>query len=142
MSAIKMRLNITLTYVSPRYLFTALPSLSAICLTQKNSGHYLGYAWFLASGYTRMLKCSYADTLLNLIDTQREYIKHRFFMDSCVYVEGNYIKDLRILGRDHRYDRQLAYRPPAFSYQIANEIPIKSWYDDPISTSSSNVTIR
>ncbi|ORX92568.1 hypothetical protein K493DRAFT_303224 [Basidiobolus meristosporus CBS 931.73] len=125
-----MRLNITLTYVSPRYLFTAMiPPLPIGHLSDPEKLRTLPW-------------CSYADTLLNLIDPQREYIKHRFFMDSCVYVEGNYIKDLRILGRDHRYDRQLAYRPPAFSYQIANEIPIKSWYDDPISTSSSNVTIR
>jgi CTD small phosphatase-like protein 2 len=42
----------------------------------------------------------YAEELLNRIDPGAACISHRLYRDSCVLVQGNYMKDLSVLGRD------------------------------------------
>jgi CTD small phosphatase-like protein 2 len=47
--------------------------------------------------FTASHKC-YADTVLDYLDPTGELIAHRLYRDSCVMVDGIYIKDLRILA--------------------------------------------
>lgn len=42
----------------------------------------------------------YAGQLLDILDPNQTLIGQRVYRDSCVFADGEYLKDLTILGRD------------------------------------------
>mmetsp|Transcript_5403 Transcript_5403/g.7929 ORF Transcript_5403/g.7929 Transcript_5403/m.7929 type:complete len:343 (-) Transcript_5403:118-1146(-) len=74
----------------------------------------------------------YANALLNLIDPDQTLIQHRMFRESCLPIEGNYLKDLAVLGPSRPLERAILVdnSPHAFSYNVDNGVPIESWFDN------------
>jgi carboxy-terminal domain RNA polymerase II polypeptide A small phosphatase len=79
--------------------------------------------------YTASLN-KYADPLLDLLDPQK-VIRARLFRESCVYYEGNYVKDLSLLDRDLSKTIIIDNSPSSYMFHPENAIDCSSFIDDP-----------
>ena len=86
---------------------------------------------FEVAVFTASHQC-YADAVLDYLDPNKTLIQHRLYRQSCVVVNGIYIKDLRIITNWNIKNiiivDNAAY---SFGYQLDNGIPIISWHNDP-----------
>lgn len=79
--------------------------------------------------YTASLN-KYADPLLDLLDPNR-VIRTRLFRESCVYYEGNYVKDLSLIDRDLSQSIIIDNSPSSYAFHPENAIDCSSFIDDP-----------
>ncbi|KAJ1500587.1 hypothetical protein HMI54_010696 [Coelomomyces lativittatus] len=73
----------------------------------------------------------YAQRVVQWVDPNHQFISHCLYRDSCVFINGTYLKDLSLLGRDLATTLIVDNTPQSFGYHLANGIPIRSWYNDP-----------
>jgi RNA polymerase II subunit A small phosphatase-like protein len=79
--------------------------------------------------YTASLN-KYANPLLDLLDPHRT-IRTRLFRESCVFYEGNYVKDLSLLDRDLSQTIIVDNSPASYIFHPENAIDCSSFIDDP-----------
>jgi RNA polymerase II subunit A small phosphatase-like protein len=79
--------------------------------------------------YTASLN-KYADPLLDLLDPHN-VIRARLFRESCVFYEGNYVKDLSLLDRDLSSTIIIDNSPSSYMFHPENAIDCSSFIDDP-----------
>ncbi|OMJ73697.1 hypothetical protein SteCoe_27573 [Stentor coeruleus] len=80
--------------------------------------------------FTASHKC-YADKVIDFLDPEKQWVHHRFYRENCIQIDGTYVKDLRIFV--DRFLKDLIIVDNAaysFAFQIANGIPIISWYNN------------
>lgn len=71
----------------------------------------------------------YANVVLDYLDPQNEYIRHRLYREHCYQTpEGMYCKDLRVIDRE--LSQMVLVDNAAYSYsaQLDNGIPILPYY--------------
>lgn len=73
---------------------------------------------------------TYAERVLDAIDVTGTIFSRRLYRDSCVSVDGKFVKDLRVLGRDLARTVILDDSPISYAFQVDNAVPIAPWRGD------------
>lgn len=84
--------------------------------------------WFEVVIFTASMQ-QYADPLIDQLDTQK-LVKGRLFRESCLPKEGNFVKDLSLIGQDLATTIIVDNSPIAYSHNKENALPIENWMGD------------
>ncbi|GMI77700.1 hypothetical protein like AT5G45700 [Hibiscus trionum] len=79
--------------------------------------------------FTAGLK-QYASQVLDKLDPGGRFISHRLYRDSCKEVNGKFVKDLSVMGRDLGRVVIVDDNPNAYSLQPENAVPIRPFVED------------
>uniref|UniRef100_H3CTZ4 protein-serine/threonine phosphatase n=2 Tax=Tetraodon nigroviridis TaxID=99883 RepID=H3CTZ4_TETNG len=80
----------------------------------------------------------YADPVSDMLDKWGAFRK-RLFRESCVFHQGNYVKDLSRLGRDLNKVIIIDNSPVSYIFHPENAVPVVSWFDDKSDTELLNL---
>ena len=72
----------------------------------------------------------YAEPLLEILD-KRKIIKYKLNRNHCLYYQGTYIKDLKVINRNIKDLIIIDNNPASYVLNQENGIPILSWFDNP-----------
>eukprot|EP00181_Compsopogon_caeruleus_P001414 CAMPEP_0184682440 /NCGR_PEP_ID=MMETSP0312-20130426/7268_1 /TAXON_ID=31354 /ORGANISM="Compsopogon coeruleus, Strain SAG 36.94" /LENGTH=194 /DNA_ID=CAMNT_0027134119 /DNA_START=762 /DNA_END=1346 /DNA_ORIENTATION=+ len=104
-----------------------------VVYVQKRPGveHFLKTVaqWYEVVVFTASLAL-YANPVIDRLDPTH-CVRHRLFREHCVFVDGNYVKDLSLLGRDIRKVIIIDNSPVTYAFQPENALPSISWVSDP-----------
>jgi len=84
--------------------------------------------WFEVVIFTASMQ-QYADPLIDQLDPQK-LVKGRLFRESCLPKEGNFVKDLSLIGQDLATTIIVDNSPIAYSHNKENALPIDNWMGD------------
>jgi len=84
--------------------------------------------WFEVVIFTASMQ-QYADPLIDQLDP-RKLVKGRLFRESCLPKEGNFVKDLSLIGQDLTSTIIVDNSPIAYSHNKENALPIENWMGD------------
>lgn len=79
--------------------------------------------------FTASLK-SYADPVIDFID-RTKVVSSRLYRYNCLQYNGNFVKNLSLLGRDLKKVVIVDNSPVSYIFHPHNAIAISSWFDDP-----------
>lgn len=85
--------------------------------------------YFLIGVFTASCK-EYANAILDYLDKDRKYIKFSLYRNSCLNVNGNNIKDLRILNLNLKNVVIVDNNLCSFANQLENGILVSSFYNN------------
>ncbi|KAH9251028.1 hypothetical protein BASA81_011088 [Batrachochytrium salamandrivorans] len=73
---------------------------------------------------------AYAKVLMDEIDPENKYFRHRLYRNHCVEVGGSFVKDLSVLNRPMERCVLVDNNAFSFLFQLGNGIPVSSFYDN------------
>ncbi|CAK7272986.1 hypothetical protein SEPCBS119000_005414 [Sporothrix epigloea] len=71
----------------------------------------------------------YGNPLLDQLDIHN-VVHHRLFRESCFNHQGNYVKDLSMVGRDLKETIIIDNSPTSYIFHPQHAVPISSWFSD------------